>query len=81
LRQLEVKRRRGELVEVSRVQEVVTANARAYRDSWLNLPARISAELGARWGVDGAAVETALKDMIRQHLSELADLTAAGAFD
>jgi hypothetical protein len=82
LRQIEVKRRRGELIEVARVKAIVEASARAYRDSWLNLAARVSGPLAAQLGVGGAALETALEDMIRRHLSELADWTqAGGAFD
>ncbi len=81
LRQLEVRRRRGELAEIATVTRVVRNAAQGYRDAWLNWPARVAAVLAAGWGIDGAQVHRDLEDAVRVHLTELADLTVAGAFD
>jgi hypothetical protein len=78
LRSLEVKRRRGELVDRATVERVVHDAARRYRESWQNWPARISAELAASWQIDPATVHRRLDDVVRAHLTELADLTVAG---
>ena len=80
LRQLELNRRRGELVEVSMVTAIVEASARQYRDSWLNFPARLGPELAAKWQVDAAMVCRDLEAAIHQHLTELADWTQTGTF-
>jgi hypothetical protein len=81
LRGLEVHRRRGEVIEVAVVRRVIDTAARGYRASWLNWPARVAAVLAAGWGIDGAQVHRDLEDAVRAHLTELADLTVAGAFD
>jgi hypothetical protein len=80
LRQLEVRRRRGELIDVAIVKRVVSDAAQGYRDAWLNWPARVAAVLAAGWGIDGAQVHRDLEDAVRAQLNEMTDLTVQGAF-
>ena len=48
--------------------------ARAERDAWLNWPARISAQMAARLGVDPHTLHVALEAAVREHLQELGEL-------
>jgi hypothetical protein len=81
LRQLEVRRRRGELIDVAIVKRVVSGAAQGYRDGLLNWPSRVAPILAAGWGIDGAQVQVDLDRAVRTLLVELVDLTVAGAFD
>jgi hypothetical protein len=42
------------------------------RDAWLTWPARIGPQLAADLGVEPAVLVTALEDLVRAHLEELA---------
>ena len=48
--------------------------ARDERDAWLNWPARISAQMAARLGVDPHTLHVALEAAVRDHLQELGEL-------
>ena len=48
--------------------------ARAERDAWLNWPARISAPMAAKLGVDAHSLHIALETAVREHLLELGEL-------
>ena len=48
--------------------------ARTERDAWLNWPARISAQMAARLGMDAHALHVALEAAVREHLAELGEL-------
>lgn len=67
-------RLKGELVDRSQAIAHVFKLARAERDAWLNWPARISAPMAARLGVDAHALHIALETAVREHLLELGEL-------
>ena len=67
-------RLKGELVDRSQAIAHVFKLARSERDAWLNWPARISAQLAARLGVEPHAMHVALEAAVREHLQELGDM-------
>jgi hypothetical protein len=64
---------KGELVDRNQAIAHVFKLARAERDAWLNWPARISAQLASRLGVDAHALHVALEEAVREHLAELGE--------
>ena len=68
---------RGDLVDKKRAVAHVYDLARKERDSWLQLPARVSANMAADLGVDAHAVEQVLDAVIRDHLARLAEIKVA----
>jgi len=69
--ELELARRRGELVERDIVRREVFALARAERDAWTGWAARVAPTLAAELGVDHAALLVALEREVSAHLAEL----------
>jgi hypothetical protein len=67
-------RLKGDLVDRSQAIAHVFTLARAERDAWLNWPARISAPMAAKLGVDPHALHIALDTAVREHLLELGEL-------
>ena len=67
-------RLKGELVDRPQAIAHVFKLARSERDAWLNWPARISAQMAARLGVDPHAMHVALEAAVREHLQELGEL-------
>lgn len=67
-------RLKGELVDRNQAIAHVFKLARTERDAWLNWPARISAQMAARLGVDPHALHVALEAAVREHLQELGEL-------
>ena len=67
-------RLKGELVDRPQAIAHVFKLARSERDAWLNWPARISAQMAARLGVDAHAMHVALDAAVREHLQELGEL-------
>lgn len=67
-------RLKGELVDRPQAIAHVFRLARSERDAWLNWPARISAPMAARLGVDAHALHVALETAVREHLLELGEL-------
>lgn len=67
-------RLKGELVDRSQAIAHVFRIARSERDAWLNWPARVSAQMAAKLGVDAHAMHVALEAALREHLQELGDL-------
>ena len=67
-------RLKGELVDRPQAIAHVFKLARAERDAWLNWPARVSAQMAAKLGVDAHAMHVALEAALREHLQELGDL-------
>ena len=43
-------------------------------DAWLNWPARISAQMAAKLGVDPHTMHIALEAAVREHLQELGEM-------
>lgn len=66
-------RLKGELVDRAQAIGHVFTLARAERDAWLNWPARISAQMAAKLGVDAHTLHVALEAAVREHLQELGD--------
>jgi hypothetical protein len=67
-------RLKGELVDRPQAIAHVFKLARSERDAWLNWPARVSAQMAAKLGVDAHAMHVALEAVLREHLQELGDL-------
>jgi len=63
---------RGELVQKAEVEAHYQALALRIRDHWLSAPARYSALLAAKYGLDAAALHKALDMMVRDRLIEIA---------
>ena len=67
-------RLKGELVDRNQAIAHVFKLARTERDAWLNWPARNSAQMAARLGVDPHTLHVALEAAVREHLQELREL-------
>ena len=67
-------RLKGELVDRPQAIAHVFKLARAERDAWLNWPARISAQMVARLGIEPHTMHVALEAAVREHLQELGDM-------
>jgi hypothetical protein len=67
-RELKLRMRRGELVEISRVRDHVQKAFIAYRQSIQRLPARHAASIAAEVGCDPAALDKALQRVIQTEL-------------
>lgn len=67
-------RLKGELVDRNQAIAHVFKLSRAERDAWLNWPARISAQMAAKLGVESHTMHVALEAAVREHLQELGDL-------
>lgn len=67
-------RLKGELVDRHQAIAHVFKLARTERDAWLNWPARISAQMAARLGVETHTLHVALDAAVREHLAELGEL-------
>jgi hypothetical protein len=64
---------RGDLVERTKAIAHVYRLGRAERDAWLNWPARVSAQLAAKFAIDAHELHLALEEAVRNHLAELGD--------
>lgn len=67
-------RLKGELVDRPQAIAHVFKLARSERDAWLNWPARISAQMAAKLGVDSHTMHIALEAAVREHLQELGEM-------
>ncbi len=78
-RQLENRVRRGQLIEARVAKQESFRAARIVRDSIMNVPARISADLASE--TDARRVQNLLEAELRQALATLADLLEAETED
>ena len=67
-------RLKGELVDRPQAIAHVFKLARSERDAWLNWPARISAQMAAKLGVDPHTMHISLEAAVREHLQELGEM-------
>jgi hypothetical protein len=74
LGELKVAEQRGRLVDRAKVEALVFSLARAERDAFLALPARVAATIAAELGCPAGALERALMRAIKQHLEARADV-------
>ncbi|KZK84887.1 hypothetical protein PsAD13_01420 [Pseudovibrio sp. Ad13] len=65
---------KGELIDRRAAVNHVFDLARKERDSWLQLPARIAANMAAELGVDAHKMELLLDEVIRDHLARLSEI-------
>ena len=65
---------KGELVDRNRAVAAVFDLARRERDSWLNLPPRVAANMAAELGVEAHRMELVLDRVLRAHLAEMAEV-------
>lgn len=73
-RRLKVQQKKQELVDRAKATDLVFRLARQERESWVNWPARVSAEIAAELGIDPHTMEQLLNRRVRQHLDELAEV-------
>lgn len=64
----------GDLVDRQKATALVFELARRERDSWLNWPPRVAANMAAELGVDAHKMELVLDRFIRGHLEDLSEL-------
>jgi len=69
-------RLKGALVDRPQAIAHVFKLARSERDAWLNWPARVSAQMAVKLGLDPHPMHVALENAVREHLQELGDLRA-----
>ncbi|MFN5828173.1 MAG: elements of external origin [Rhodobacterales bacterium] len=65
---------KGDLVDRNRAVATVFDLARRERDSWLNLPPRVAANMAAELGVEAHRMELVLDRELRAHLAEMAEV-------
>lgn len=71
--EIEIAKRRGELVERAAAEALFFELARQERDSWLAWPARVSALMAAELGVEPRVLEALLDRNLRDHLAAMAE--------
>lgn len=70
---LELARSKGELVERAAVRKFLTDRARMERDQWLAWSSAAAARLASALGVDTGKLFAALESEVRDHLRQLAE--------
>jgi hypothetical protein len=70
--ELELRVRRGELLDRQKGLDTVFRFARMLRDRWLAWPAKVGPLLAAQFDLDAGAVTVVLEGYVREHLEELA---------
>lgn len=70
-------RLKGELIDRPQAIAHVFKLARSERDTWLNWPARVSAQMAAKLEIDAHTMHVALENAVREHLQELGNLQAS----
>lgn len=71
--ELDLQRKRGELVEANAVRSAAMENARIEREALLSWPARVAPVLTAEFGTDQVAFTAALERELRRYMEERAD--------
>ena len=71
---VKLSRLKGDLVDRAQVIAHVFKLSRAERDAWLNWPARVSAQLAAKFSIDPHTLHIALEEAVREHMTELGEL-------
>ncbi len=73
-RRVKLQRLKGELVDRAQAIALVYRLAHQERDAWQLWPARVAATLAAEIGADTHTVQNALSKLVREQLSDLAEL-------
>ena len=73
-RKLRVQKLKGELIDRTQATAFVYQLARQERDAWQMWPTRVAATLAAEIGADTHRVQIALEKLVREHLTQLADI-------
>jgi hypothetical protein len=79
LRGLEVRAKRGRLIDARGVEKHTYELVRALREQFLNWPATVSGRLATAMGVDPARLEIALEAEVRTFLSRATAERLSGA--
>ena len=74
LRKLELEDRKNSLIDREKTYSHINSNARQFRDSLLNWPARVVAEMASELEVDSHTLQITLEKHLRDLLQELADM-------
>jgi hypothetical protein len=69
--ELELRVRRGELLDRQKGLDTVFRFARMLRDRWQAWPVKVGPLLAAQFGLDPGAVVVTLENYVREHLEEL----------
>ena len=72
--EIEIAKRRGELVERAAAEAMFFDLARQERDAWLGWPSRVAATMAAELGLDAKTLEAVMDRYLREHLAGLAAL-------
>ena len=72
LLELELRRRRSELIDRDEVEAAIFARARFERDAWIGWVARTAPALAYELNTDAAATFSTLDRLVREHFAELA---------
>lgn len=75
LTELDLARRRGELVERAAVEQAAFERARLERDGWLTWVAQVAPTVAAELGVAERDAFSVLDRLVRSRLSELSEVT------
>ena len=75
LKELELRRRRSQLLERAAVERYVFELARGERDAWQTFAAHAAPQLASRLGVAEADAFEVLDGLVREHLDQLSDVT------
>ena len=73
-RRLRLQRLKGELIDRARATAQVFTLARQERDSWVQWPARVAADMAAELGLETHTVQTALEAAVKAQLADLAEV-------
>ncbi|WFU14414.1 hypothetical protein [Bradyrhizobium sp. CB3481] len=71
-RELEFRKRSGELVDRAETERTIFERATAERDRWIGWVARATAQIATEAEVDPTKLHAVLHRLVRDHLTELA---------
>ncbi len=74
LREIELAKEEGRLVDKAAASALIFETARRERDVWLGWPARVAAIMASELGVGSHEMQKALDRHVREHLSSLAEV-------
>ena len=79
--EMDLRRRRGELVSADDVRQVATTNGRIERSALTNWPARIGPLLADEFALDAVRLTAALEREVRRYLEERANVRVESLVD
>ena len=74
INKLQLEKMKNNLVDKGEACRLIFQLGRQERDAWINWPARISAQMASKLGIDEHTMYQTLVDAVRSHLQELSEL-------